>query len=182
MIRITIAGLPAPQGSKTRTNWGVREDNPRTKPWRAAVADEALRTMEGVEPLSGPVEAHVLFYFPRPKNHYGSGKNAEVLKQTAPTFHASKPDSDKLQRAIGDSLSGIALRDDAQIVHWNVWKLYGKPRCEIILRPAPVDFLPFMHHGPFSESEDKTSDAGAPIAGQLGFESSPSPPNREDHS
>ena len=31
-------------------------------------------------PLSGPLEATLLFYFKRPKNQYGTGKNAHVLK------------------------------------------------------------------------------------------------------
>ena len=31
-------------------------------------------------PLSGPLEATLVFYFKRPKNHYGSGRNAHILK------------------------------------------------------------------------------------------------------
>lgn len=32
MIEFTVPGIPAPQGSKVRTKWGMREDNPATRP------------------------------------------------------------------------------------------------------------------------------------------------------
>lgn len=39
-------------------------------------------------PLSGPLEATLYFYFSRPKNHYGTGKNSDVLKPlTAGNWH-----------------------------------------------------------------------------------------------
>lgn len=136
MIAFKVAGVPAPQGSKTRTKWGVREDNPATKPWRSAVAWEATVAMQKQEPLTGPLELAVTFYFPRPKSHYGTGKNADRLKDTAPTWCATKPDTDKLIRAIGDAITGIVCRDDSQIVRVTAWKLYGTPAAEITVRPV----------------------------------------------
>lgn len=39
-------------------------------------------------PLTGPLEAILYFYFSRPKNHYGTGKNSDVLKPlTAGNWH-----------------------------------------------------------------------------------------------
>jgi hypothetical protein len=38
-------------------------------------------------PLEGPLEVRLSFYFPRPKNHYGSGKNAHVLKPGMDVWH-----------------------------------------------------------------------------------------------
>ena len=35
-------------------------------------------------PLEGPLEATLLFYFSRPKHHYGSGRNAGTVKESAP--------------------------------------------------------------------------------------------------
>ena len=122
VVAFTVHGVPAPQGSKNP--WGG-EANPRTRPWRAAVSAAAAEEMgeEGV--LLGPVEVRVTFRFPRPKAHYRTGKNADLLRDTAPTFHTSYPDLDKLQRAIGDSLTGVVLRDDKQIARWVVAKEYG---------------------------------------------------------
>lgn len=136
MIELTIAGVPAPQGSKVRTKWGVREDNPNTKPWRTAVAAEAIDVMNGAQPLAGPLELSALFYFPRPKSHYRTGKHADQLKDSAPDYCATKPDADKLLRAIGDALTGIVCRDDAQFVRITARKLYGTPRAVVLVQEA----------------------------------------------
>jgi crossover junction endodeoxyribonuclease RusA len=74
--------------------------------------------------LLGPVSVRVTFAFPRPKSHFRTGKNAHLLRDDHPFYKQGKPDTDKLQRAIGDSLTGVVMRDDSQIVHWNVRKLY----------------------------------------------------------
>ena len=130
MIEVLVHGIPAPQGSKTP--FGT-ESNPNTRPWRAAVAAAAAETMNGRPLLTGPVTIKVLFVFPRPKTHYRTGKHAAELRPDAPTYHAGKPDLDKLQRAIGDSLTGQVLRDDAQIARVIATKLYGEPACARIL-------------------------------------------------
>jgi len=130
-VTFTVPGIAAPQGSKTKTRFGMREDNPRTKPWRATVAAYADEAMEGREKLAGPLELCVTFYFPRPNSHYGTGKNADRLKSSAPHWHTSKPDTDKLVRAIGDSLTGRVCRDDSQISSLKIKKLYGAP-CAMI--------------------------------------------------
>jgi len=137
VIELTIIGTPAPQGSKVRTRWGVREDNPNTKPWRATVAAEAALAHAGRALLDVPVEVDAFFVFPRPKSHYRTGRNAHLLKDTAPAWCATKPDADKLARAVGDALSGVLLRDDNLIVEWRIRKVYGSPaRCELKIAAA----------------------------------------------
>jgi Holliday junction resolvase RusA-like endonuclease len=120
-VSFVVDGIPAPKGSK---NPFGGEANPRTKPWQAAVTAEAARAMNGRELLSGPLRLRVTFWFPRPQGHYGTGKNAGTLRPSAMHFHASKPDLDKLLRAIGDALSGTVFRDDAQIVIVRAKKVY----------------------------------------------------------
>jgi Holliday junction resolvase RusA-like endonuclease len=133
-VTFTVPGIPAPQGSKTRTKWGVREDNPATRPWRAAVGWEASLVMQGREQLAGPLALEVVFFFPRPKSHYGTGKRAAVLKDSAPDFHTSPPDADKLLRAIGDSVKGIICRDDSLFAIVRAEKVYGSPRAIVLVR------------------------------------------------
>jgi crossover junction endodeoxyribonuclease RusA len=122
-VAFTVHGEPAPQGSKTtgRTKAGanyVREDNPATGPWRIAVAYAATLAMRelDLEPLAGPLELDVAFVFGRPRSHFGTGRNAGRLKPSAPMFCDKRPDLDKLVRAIGDALTGIAVVDDAAFV------------------------------------------------------------------
>ena len=136
MIAFIVRGIPAPQGSKTP--YGT-EDNPHTRPWRATVAEAAARELDGDGPLTGAVQVRVLFVFPRPKTHYGRGGNADRLRPSAPVYHTVYPDLDKLERAIGDALSGTLLRDDKQIVSWSTFKVYGNdPRAEIVALPLPL--------------------------------------------
>lgn len=130
----TVYGLPQPQGSKrvvpTRAGpRSIESNEARIRPWRSAIASEAAVAMVGKQLATGPVQLRVEFVFPRPKNHFGSGKNAGTLKASAPEYVAKAPDVDKLVRAIGDSLTGVVLRDDAQIAHVNAWKRYGEPAC-----------------------------------------------------
>jgi crossover junction endodeoxyribonuclease RusA len=136
-VLFIVAGVPAPQGSKTRTKWGVREDNPATRPWRTAVTWEATAAMQGRDPLTGPVLLHVTFHFPRPRSHYGTGRNADRLKESSPSFHATKPDADKLLRAIGDAITGVVVRDDCQLAQVVAVKRYGVPHAEVHV--APLD-------------------------------------------
>jgi Holliday junction resolvase RusA-like endonuclease len=140
-VSFVVDGISAPQGSKTRTRWGMREDNPNTAPWRNAVATAARAAMAGGHPLLiGPLELSGRFYFPRPKSHYRTGRFANELKPNAPVFVQTKPDLDKLVRAIGDACKGIVYRDDSEIARLGaVEKLYGPPRAEITLRTISED-------------------------------------------
>lgn len=135
MIEIVVPGEPAPQGSKTRTRWGVREDNPNTKPWRNAVAGYALEAMSGRALIGDPVRLEVAFTFARPKGHYGTGRNAGTLKASAPVHCDKAPDLDKLLRAVGDALTGVVLVDDARIVEVHARKTYGTPGARILVTP-----------------------------------------------
>ena len=73
---------------------------------------------------------------PRLKGHYGTGKNAGTLKPSAPLFHTSKPDLDKLVRCIKDALTGIAWKDDAQVSLVCATKVYDEqPGARISIKP-----------------------------------------------
>lgn len=41
-------------------------------------------------PFEGPLEMRVAFYFKRPLNHYGSGKNSHVLKPGMEIWHSKR--------------------------------------------------------------------------------------------
>jgi len=87
--------------------------------------------------LDGPLELHVIFYAPRPKGHYGSGRNSGVLKHHAPAYPIVKPDVTKLLRAVEDAITGICWRDDAQVVVQHAEKRYGEP-ARAVVAIAPV--------------------------------------------
>lgn len=124
-LELVIPGVPVPQGSKMP--WGG-EANPHVKAWRETVARAAREVMTD-GPLTGPVFVKATFVFPRPKAHFRSGKFAHEVKLTAPRWHTSTPDLDKLQRALGDAFKGAVVRDDSQIAGWNTAKRYGSQPC-----------------------------------------------------
>ena len=55
-------------------------------------------------------------FLPRPKNHYGTGKNLDKLKPSAPPYHRIKPDHDNIQKFYLDCMSKLVFVDDAQVV------------------------------------------------------------------
>lgn len=124
---IIIPGECIPQGSKSvnRRTGHMFEANARLKAWRkeAGVAlDLYTGTWFGAwEPHDGPLHVDVTFYLPRGKT---------VTRELPST----KPDLDKLQRALGDvlTINGI-ITDDARITRWSPRKRYGDPRTVIHL-------------------------------------------------
>lgn len=134
-VVFTVNGKAEPRGSKTRTRWGVRDDNAKSGPYMAHVADVAAHVMAGRPLLEGPLTASFTFYRPRPKSHFGSGRNAAVLKPSAPDRPETKPDLLKTARAIEDALTGVVYRDDAQIVEEHLAKYFGEPaRVDVVVR------------------------------------------------
>ena len=116
-----VAGVPRPQGSakafalpakgNERPRAVVTSDTKDLKPWRNAIASEARH--HGVELIAGAAEVEVVFILPRPKSHWSSKGG---LKPSAPRHPTTRPDVDKLERAVLDALKGVVLGDDAQVV------------------------------------------------------------------
>ena len=79
-------------------------------------------------PIEGAIRLHLGFLMPRPKSHYGTGKRADVLRDSAPLYHTSKPDFDNLEKAVVDTLTELAFWvDDGQICRCRTSKLYPAP-------------------------------------------------------
>lgn len=84
------------------------------------------------ELLSGPLRVDIWFYFQRPKGHFGTGRNAGILKNSAPIHYTSKPDRDNLDKLVLDALTGIFWTDDAIVCQGWLQKQYSeKPRTVI---------------------------------------------------
>lgn len=124
VLHITIPGVAVPQGSMRSFGPGrVTHSNPQVRAWRATVAAHVIaeivrheRQGQGAWPATGPTRLTVMFLFPRPRNHYRTGKFAHLLRKVAPVHMSVGPDLDKLVRAIGDALTdACAVVDDKQI-------------------------------------------------------------------
>ena len=105
-INFTVLGLPVPQGSmRAYQNRLISNNDKALKSWRHDVATAALQHRPDDWNIKDPVELHCEFVFPRPMGHFGTGKNSDKLKPSAPKHHTKTPDADKVTRAIGDALS-----------------------------------------------------------------------------
>lgn len=90
------------------------------------------------QPIEGPLFVKLIFYVQRPKNHFGSGKNADVLKPSSPKYPTSKPDLDNYIKFALDCLNGVAWVDDSQITEIKAEKRFEdwttqRPRTDIFI-------------------------------------------------
>lgn len=133
-ISFAVPGHPEPAGSKRAFIIGghanVVDANPKASKWKLCVASFATKMLADGNhcmPITdGPVHLTLKFKLQRPKGHYRSGKNAALLKDSAPAQHTTKPDVLKLARGVEDALTGILYVDDAQIVLETLSKEYGE--------------------------------------------------------
>jgi len=115
-----------PRPRATRIGKHARVYNPSTTDaWKAAITREATPFIEEQGTINGAVRVSMVFMISRPKSHFGTGKNSEVLKQAAATEHVCKPDVDNLIKPVLDALTKAgAWADDCQVVKLAVYKKY----------------------------------------------------------
>jgi crossover junction endodeoxyribonuclease RusA len=128
-LQLTVYGTPGPQGSKTKNAAGaLYESSAAVKPWREAVKTAALDALHHDKewaPLRCPVWVDVRFSLRRPKGHFGTGRNAGLLKPSAPPYPTGKPDLDKLVRSTQDALKDAGvLVDDSAVASLSATKVY----------------------------------------------------------
>ena len=69
-------------------------------------------------PLEGPVELSVMFHFKRPKNHFGTGKNAAILKKGMSKWHSKR--------------SGICTKDVKNDFYlYSFCTIYSQTNCSV---------------------------------------------------
>lgn len=146
-LKFFVPGIPAPGGSKTgfynkklnRVLMSPASKN--TKPWMQAVAGTVRSLYDGA-PLTGPLRLHMQFRMLRPKGHYGSGKNAGVVKERyVPALPTVKPDLTKLVRATEDALTGILWIDDTQVVAGVYSKIYVERDPGVRIEVSEVSYV-----------------------------------------
>ena len=131
-IEIRVFGEPAPQGSKTVSRWGgLRESSAKVAPWRHSVAYACEQQYNG--PLIGDaVAVDITFVIVRAAGHWGTGKNSERLKPSAPAHCTTSRagDIDKLCRSTLDGIAqrsgGCLIKDDSQVVELTCRKRYAE--------------------------------------------------------
>lgn len=82
---------------------------------------------KGLPCLRGPLSLTVWAYLPRPRGHFGTGRNAGRLRPSAPEYPGGRSaDWDNLGKLVSDALIGMAYPDDGEIIDAIVHKRYGE--------------------------------------------------------
>lgn len=138
----TVYGIPQPKGStRAFMRKGMRypvvtSDNPRVKTWQRTIGLGAMAARgAGKRPAEGPVELNLIFALPRPQR---------LAKRNTPP-HVTRPDIDKLARAVLDALKGIAFEDDGQVVRVVMAKRYheadDRPHVHVLVTPEAPELF-----------------------------------------
>jgi Holliday junction resolvase RusA-like endonuclease len=115
-----------PRAKASRAGGFIRMYTPPTADsFKAAVQAAAIEAGLLNKNLEGPIALRLVFRMPRPKSHFGTGKNSSKLKDKAAYWHTTKPDLDNIEKALKDALSDIrAWRDDCQVCDVQKSKIY----------------------------------------------------------
>ena len=117
VISFTIPVAPISVQHGARANFRARRfytDSTKKRYTDAIIAEVAHHVPE--KPLTGPLEVEYRFYIERPES------------VTSFTAEGASCDWDNLSKGTQDALSKAKLwKNDKQIVHAEVWKLYAEP-------------------------------------------------------
>lgn len=136
-LLITIPGEPCAQGRPRFSTVGgfVKAYDPaKSRNYKAYVkliAQEEIKT-QGWKYTELPLAVTITAYMSIPSSKSKKFKQAAILGGERP---AKKPDTDNIFKSVTDALSGIAYKDDKQIVAATVNKWYAEvPRVEVLIR------------------------------------------------
>ena len=123
-----IYGQPKPQPRPRAFVRGARAgiyNPPNADEWKAHIAEGLLRYAN--MDFDDPFMLILKFYMPRPKSHYGTGRNAGKLKDKAPFHHLQTPDVDNLTKAVMDAITVLNVwGDDCQVISLQATKAWAE--------------------------------------------------------
>ena len=116
-----INGIPKPLKRHRHTRNGRTYD-----PSKKDKKDLLLQVMRYApkQPFTAPLRIIIVFYMPRPKAHFRTGKFKHLLKPEIPIQHSNTPDLDNLVKLVCDALNKVFYKDDSQISQLKAEKLY----------------------------------------------------------
>lgn len=122
--RYIIRGAPQPQGRPRSVRRGkslIVYDPKISRDYKRNVALQ-VTCQQPRKIEKGPIDLKVTFFVQKPKSRAKRDK-----------YPDRKPDFDNLAKCVCDALNGILWRDDAQICHADIWKVYvDKDPCTIL--------------------------------------------------
>jgi len=99
--------------------------DPNAKDTARVITQCLIPQSRGYEIFTGALFVKFEFVFKRPKSHYGTGRNKDKLKKSAPVFCNVVQDFDNLEKFVCDAMNTVIYGDDRQIVQSMTWKRWG---------------------------------------------------------
>lgn len=130
-IEFAVRGVePESQGSMTfygkgRVSHGRPAHARALAAWRSALEAAARDALAGRPEMEGPVAVAATFWLLRPQAHYRGRSRSHAVRSDAPSHPATKPDLDKLLRALIDGIAPAIMRDDSQVARATCAKRYA---------------------------------------------------------
>lgn len=131
LMSFTVPGKPRTQGSMTLWRGASGKEHAKhsdhTMNHRNLVIGLARQEWGTRAPSTSPVAVSITASFERPASHFGTGRNADTLKASAPERPISRAygDGDKIGRLVLDALEIAGVyADDAQVVVLRVEKVF----------------------------------------------------------
>jgi Holliday junction resolvase RusA-like endonuclease len=127
VVRFTVVGKPIALSRTGHGQFGGR--------WIAAASSKQLgKVIDAWERAGGgrfdddePIVLEVDFYFERPASHFGTGRNAGILKgRFIGAVPTARPDLDNLVKLVAEGLQGNAIKDDSRVVSLRASKQYAR--------------------------------------------------------
>jgi len=121
-LHFTVLGVPKVLQRHRFTKKGFTYD-PSVMDKKQFAMQAAIR--KPGKPIKVPLGLTMTFYFNRPKSHYRTGKNSNLLKTGMDSrWMKGKKDLDNLIKLVCDSLEGIFFTNDSLVCSIQAEKLY----------------------------------------------------------
>lgn len=122
-----VEGKPIPKGNHRAFIRGSKAivtdaQGGNLSDWESSIRTVARKHFNYQPIDNDAVALSIDFIFKHPKNHFTKkGKPTKQFRKN----HITRPDADKLTRAVCDALTGVVYKDDSQVMFENISKIYG---------------------------------------------------------
>lgn len=123
-LTIILFGEPVANARHRMTRTGISYTEPKTASERNRLKEAAERQMiaAGIAMFTGPLDVKHRVERPMLKSFSKKKYAAALSRELLPT---SRPDFDNYAKMV-DALNGIVWKDDAQICHYEMWKVFSE--------------------------------------------------------
>jgi Holliday junction resolvase RusA-like endonuclease len=141
-----VLGTPVQQGDMTCYGTKgrhrlVHSNADALEEWRGRVEAAARKWVPEQADKHQAIDVGITWSLLRPAGHWGTGRNADTLKPSAPRYPTTALDVDKLTRAVLDALQASKrLHNDAQVIDPTPRKRYASTRADYVIPGARPDF------------------------------------------